>query len=337
MALLVASQPGLAAGAEAAADPITVDTTPIARFDKNSSRSHFGELDYVGGLVFASSDSRLKGVSAIRLGDDGRCFLAVTDNGVWFAGRFRRDATDGLTGIDDAVLAPMLGPDGEPMIGKFAADAESLAIDGDEALVGFERNHRIMAFDHAASPFDSPGRVLPLPLPRRELRNNRGIETLATAPAASPLHGDEIAVTERSIDAEGHLFAAIFGQGSRSGPRGGIFKVRKDEAWDVSDGTFLPAGDLLLLERRYQGPLSGLGIRLRRIAGATIRPGAVVDGPVIASFDLGQEIDNMEGIDAWIDASGATRLTLVSDDNGSFFQRSQILEFTLSNAPASTN
>ena len=74
-----------------AADRITVDTTPIARFDKNSSRTRFGALDYLGGFVFSSADRRLKGVSAISLRDGGNRFLALTDNGVWFAGHLTRD------------------------------------------------------------------------------------------------------------------------------------------------------------------------------------------------------------------------------------------------------
>ena len=326
-------------GAGAAADRIAVDTTPITQFDKSSGRMRFGALDYRGGFVFSSSDSRLKGVSAIRVRDGGERFLALTDNGVWFSGRLTRDPGGRLTGAGETVLAPMLGLNGASMTGKITADSEALAIDGDTALVGFERNHRIMAFAHANAPFDSPGRTLAMPLPRRELRSNRGIEALATSPAKSPLGGAVVAVTERSIDADGNLFAAILGKrgGEGRGTAGGVFKVRKDAIWDVSDGTFLKNGDLLLLERRYQGPLRGLGIRLRRIAGGTIHPGALVDGPVIAAFDLGQEIDNMEGIDAWTDAAGATRLTLVSDDNGSFFQRSLMLEFKLSDEPASTN
>ncbi|MEO9786602.1 MAG: hypothetical protein ABJF67_03210, partial [Aurantimonas coralicida] len=63
----------------------------------------------------------------------------------------------------------------------------------------------------------------------------------------------------------------------------------------------------------------------------------LVDGPVIASFDLGQEIDNMEAIDAWTDDTGATRLTLMSDDNGSYFQRNMVLEFRLAEDEARTH
>ena len=170
---------------------------------------------------------------------------------------------------------------------------------------------------------------IPLPVPRRELRINRGLETIAKSPKSGPLGGTLVTVAERSIDRDGNLFAAIF-----EGRRNGIFKVRRDDGWDVSDGAFLPGGDLLLLERRYQGWMTGLGIRIRRIAGGSIRAGALVDGPVIFQADLSDEIDNMEGLDVWTDASGATRLTMVSDDNGSIFQRNLVLEFRLDEGAA---
>jgi hypothetical protein len=37
----------------------------------------------------------------------------------------------------------------------------------------------------------------------------------------------------------------------------------------------------------------------------------------------------MEGLDAWEGTDGRTHLSLVSDDNGSFFQRNLYLEFRL--------
>ena len=46
--------------------------------------------------------------------------------------------------------------------------------------------------------------------------------------------------------------------------------------------------------------VAGLGIRIRRIALKSVAPGAVVDGPSIFDADLGDEIDNMEGIDAYL-------------------------------------
>ena len=75
--------------------------------------------------------------------------------------------------------------------------------------------------------------------------------------------------------------------------------------------------------------LAGIGIRIRRIALQSVAPGAVVDGPSIFEADLGNEIDNMEGIDAHVTPEGDTVLTMVSDDNFSMIQRTLLLQFTL--------
>jgi len=90
----------------------------------------------------------------------------------------------------------------------------------------------------------------------------------------------------------------------------------------------LPAGDLLVLERKFS-LVDGVGIRIRRIPLAMLAPGAVVDGPSIFEADLGEEIDNMEGIDAHVTPEGDTVLTMVSDDNFSPIQRTLLLQFTL--------
>jgi len=84
---------------------------------------------------------------------------------------------------------------------------------------------------------------------------------------------------------------------------------------------------MLVLERWYQ-PLRGVGMRMRRIAGRDIRPGALVDGQRLIEADLGFEIDNMEGLSVHQE-QGRTILTLISDDNFSFLQRTLLLEFEL--------
>jgi hypothetical protein len=83
-----------------------------------------------------------------------------------------------------------------------------------------------------------------------------------------------------------------------------------------------------VLERKFS-LLSGIGIRIRRIGLSSLAPGAVVDGPSIFDADLGQEIDNMEGIDSHVTPEGDTVLTLISDDNFSLIQRTLLLQFTL--------
>ncbi len=56
---------------------------------------------------------------------------------------------------------------------------------------------------------------------------------------------------------------------------------------------------------------------------------ALVDGQELIFADMGYQVDNMEGLSVHRDASGATVLTLISDDNFSPIQRTLLLLFTL--------
>ena len=85
---------------------------------------------------------------------------------------------------------------------------------------------------------------------------------------------------------------------------------------------------MLILERKFSW-ISGVGIRIRRIALTSVAPGAVVDGPSIFEANLENEVDNMEGIDVHVTPEGETVLTMVSDDNFSMIQRTLLLQFTL--------
>jgi hypothetical protein len=91
----------------------------------------------------------------------------------------------------------------------------------------------------------------------------------------------------------------------------------------------LPGGDILLLERRFSLLRGGIAMRLRRLPLPDIRPGALVDGPVLFEADMGYNIDNMEGISTHRTAAGDLILTMVSDDNFSFLQRTILLQFKL--------
>ncbi|RFC64250.1 hypothetical protein DYI37_07880 [Fulvimarina endophytica] len=323
--LLACLLAGTAEGGATGVLPVTITAQPIAAFDKGSKDTRFGALRFVGGFSFTARGASVGGLSGLVLRHDGRDFLAVSDDGRWLSGRIARDENGVPTGLEEAESAPMLGAGGVPLDGKTDADAEGLARRGaDEILVSFERRPRILAYRGFPRPFASVPETLDQPVPLRELRINKGLEALAVSPEASPLEGAVVTIAEGSIDEAGNLFAGIL-----DGPQQGVFKLRKDERWQASDADFLPGGDLLVLERRYEGFFGGLGTRIRRIAGGDITRGALVDGPVIFEADLGQEIDNLEGLAVWSDASGATRLTLISDDNHSFLQRNLLLEFVL--------
>jgi hypothetical protein len=157
----------------------------------------------------------------------------------------------------------------------------------------------------------------------RALPANRGLEAMVFVPKGLPLAGTLIAVSERGLDAAGNISGFLIG-----GRAPGSFAVKRNSDYDITDAALLPGGDVLLLERRFSWS-SGLAVRIRRIALGGIRPGALVEGPVVFAADLGYEIDNLEGLSVHRVAGGEIVLTLVSDDNFSPLQRTLLLQFTL--------
>jgi hypothetical protein len=217
----------------------------------------------------------------------------------------------------------MLGPDGKPITARGWFDSESIALDGAFVYIGLERVNQLLRYDFSKGFTRSRGEVMPLPPAAKKLPYNKGLEALVMVPKGMSLAGTLIAISERGLDASGNLIAFLIG-----GPAPGQFSVRRTDNFDVSDAVLLPSGDLLILERKFSW-LSGIGIRIRRIALKSVAPNAVVDGPSIFDADMGHEIDNMEGIDAHVTPEGDTVLTMVSDDNFSMLQRTLLLQFTL--------
>jgi hypothetical protein len=302
---------------------IEIRAEPIRAFDvRDPARRQFGLLEFRGGLVLHSSDKNFGGLSAIRVAADGAHFIALTDKGWWFRGRIVYEGTRPRA-IAEAEMAPMLGADGRPLAVGLWFDTESIAEDGGTLYVGIERVHQIVRFNYGKEGLLARGRATAVPKELRSLPANKGLEGLVFVPKGLPLAGTLIAISERGLDAAGDIRAFLIG-----GPSPGAFAVKRSADYDVSDAALLPGGDVLLLERKFSWT-SGLAVRIRRIALGAIRPGAVVDGPVLLEVDLGFEIDNMEGLSVHRMPGGEIVLTLVSDDNFSALQRTLLLQFTL--------
>ena len=302
---------------------IVVNARPIASFDlRDRSLATFGQLRYRSGLQLTSPWRGFGGLSALRVDETGERFVAISDKGAWLTGRIDYRDTE-MTGLSDVETAPMLGPEGRPITARGWYDTEALARDGGAFYVGLERVNQILRFDFARDGLRSLGQPIALPPGLRKLPNNKGLEALVVMPAASPLRGALLAISERGLDAQGNIVGALIG-----GAKPGGLSVRRTEDYDVSDAALLPSGDLLLLERKFSW-LGGIGVRIRRIASVTLLPGAVLDGRTIFEADLGNEIDNLEGLDVHVTAAGDTVLTMISDDNFSLLQRTLLLQFTL--------
>ncbi|WP_439926097.1 esterase-like activity of phytase family protein [Nitrobacter sp. JJSN] len=302
---------------------ITVNARPISSFDlRDRSRTRFGALAFRSGLILTSSFRGFGGLSSLRLDPKGQQFISASDKGTWFTGRIVYRAKE-MTGLADVEAAPMLGADGRPITAHHWFDTESIALDGSLVYVGIERVNRIMRFDFGKGFTRAHGEEVDVPPAIRKLPFNQGLEAMVVVPRDKPLGGTLIAISERGLDAGQNIVAFLIG-----GPSPGQFAIRRTDYFDISDACLLPSGDLLILERKFS-LTGGIGIRIRRIAMKAVAPGALVDGPSIFDADLGQEIDNFEGIDAYANDNGEIVLTLVSDDNFSLIQRTLLLQFTL--------
>ncbi|WP_293807757.1 esterase-like activity of phytase family protein [uncultured Bosea sp.] len=313
--------PGAARAAEQTRFPVGISARPLSAFEpRRPEQRRFGALQFRSGLVLSSGHPRFGGFSGLARLNGGRDLVAVTDRGYWLTAKVA-SSNGKLSGLDEVEMAAILGGSGRPLVRSGLYDTESLCIHDGTAFVGIERKHEIARFDWARDGVEARARPVPVPPEIKRLPRNRGLEALGVIPAG-PLKGALVAIAERSGKENEPTLGAILG-----GPQPGLFKVTRHDGYDITDLAFLPSGDLLVLERWYQ-PLRGVGMRIRRIVGRDIRPGALVDGQRLIEADLGFEIDNMEGLSVHQE-QGRTILTLISDDNFSFLQRTVLLEFEL--------
>ncbi|MBL4891894.1 MAG: esterase-like activity of phytase family protein [Rhizobiaceae bacterium] len=239
----------------------------------------FGKLEFLGGIEIFSDDDNFGGYSGFRFNKNRSDFIAVSDIGFWLTGTLRRE--NGLpVGIKDAVLAPIRDTNGQVVLGKESSDAEALEIVGNQIYVAFERDHRVGVFNLDQPNFTlGKSRALKINFNKLNLRGNKGLETIVSAPPASPLHGQLLMITERSLNKKRDIRAFIYGGGKLQ-----EFSIARTNQFDITDGKFLPNGDLILLERRFT-VATGAALRLRRFKSAAIKPGARLTGETLMFAD----------------------------------------------------
>jgi len=305
------------------ATAIEVRATPLQHFSLSErDRRRFGGLTFRSGLVLQSPYDGFGGFSGLWRSPDGRELVALTDNAQWLSAKVEM-AQGQLSGLTQVVMAPVLGASGQPLRRSRYYDTEGLTIVDGVAYVSIERRHAVVRFDWARNGMLSRAQPVSVPPAASDLPSNSGLEAIGVAPGRSPAAGALVAIAERAGASDEPTLGFIL-----TGPRRGSFEVARSGDYDVTDLAFLPNGDLLLLERRFS-LLRGPAARIRRIRSDSLRPGATLDGNVTFEADAMHEIDNMEGI-ALHRVGGETIVTLISDNNFNSFQRTLLLEFTLS-------
>ncbi|MTI18298.1 twin-arginine translocation pathway signal protein [Rhodobacteraceae bacterium RKSG542] len=332
---------GLAAGAACAvvaltaavlprptyAKPVSVKQHEITHFRIGKPNLHqFGPLLYLGGLEFWSGNDDFGGISGAITLDGGTSVILATDGGYWITADLdQTDSGKPLT-LKNAQIAPMLSKEGKPLHSTPQRDVEALTLrttgNTKHIWASYEGKGGMLVYPFPLTLDDKPEEV-DLPAALKGLGNNKGIEALAAAPADSPLAGAVLLFAERGAGFDSDRPAYIIG-----GEQPGAFTVKRMGNFDVTDATFTPDGDLLILERLFT-LREGLHMRIRRVDPSLIKPGAVIEGEILLAADMGYQIDNMEAITAHKNEHGETIITLLSDDNRFIIQRNLLLRFRL--------
>jgi hypothetical protein len=250
----------------------------------------------------------------------------VSDHGQFVSGQLIYDEQHRPLSLVGVQIDPIQNSKGAALPRAYARDAEALAIimrDGVAAgvRVGFENLTRVADFDLTNGVPHGAAREVTIPKWLTETRTNQTLEAVCIAPAASPVAGSTLLLTEGVIDDDGQHAAYLLGRNDK-----GQLSYQSGTGTDPTDCAFLPNGDLLVLERGIQ--LISFHMRLKRVPAAEVKPGAHMVGETLLE-STGTDIDNMEGVAVHTGPDGTTRITIISDNNFNDWERSLLLEFSL--------
>jgi hypothetical protein len=304
---------------------IAVESIPVPLDPTRPSRDRLGALVYRGGLWLRALDDRARrfgGLSDLRVSADGSRAFVVSDCGEGVTATLSYDAEGRLVRAWDVRVVPL-------EVGTLEGlDSESLVMDEDSLEVGFEGRPKILAY-RKDPPFGGPPRPLPVPQGVARCERNGGLETMAdVGEGRRLLVCEERPFPSRTVPAwigsGGHWTQRDYPLVFEGGWAGAPFRP--------TGAALLPDGDVLVVERRFPP----LGARIVRLTGASLDGTGALHPREIARFEAPLTLDNFEGIDVRLDASGRTLVYLVSDDNNCFKngldpipQRTLLLMFAL--------
>ncbi|MEL7114770.1 MAG: esterase-like activity of phytase family protein [Pseudomonadota bacterium] len=269
-----------------------------------------GALDYIGSYTWTNGAKDFGGFSGLEIAEDGSSFVTVSDGGLIGTGVLRRESGR-IAGVESFQFAPLKDDDGTAL-DRFEFDSEGLALRDDGRIyISFEGVHRVWTY---SSP-SSEGAWMPRHPAFKSLQNNSGLEALAIGP-------------DRAL----YVLPERSGRWTRPFPvyryRGGDWQQpfsipRRDKFLPVG-ADFGPDGRFYLLERHFTG-VFGFMTRIRSFE---INGDRIGDERILLTTRAGRH-DNLEGIALWRAADQSIRLTMISDNNYRFLQRTEFVEYRL--------
>lgn len=272
-----------------------------------------GDLIFLAAWELGSGNRDFGGISALTALPGGR-FVGVSDAGTLVG--------FGLTN-DDRTDRPFIAPLPESHgLGKTYADRDSEGIsfdaDSGQFWVSYEAKHAIRRFSRSFAR--SNGMVRPAEM--QGWSANKGAESIIR------LRDGRFVVIAESLDPDTHQALIFSGDPVEPGTGISKFSYRPPAGYRVTDGTMLPDGRLLILNRSIGFP-KGFAAKLAVIDPAVVKSGATVAGKVIATLAAPLLVDNMEGV-AITREGNDTIIWLISDNNFNIWQRTLLMKFRLS-------
>lgn len=253
------------------------------------------------------------GFSGIEISEDGTDIVVMSDRSHFGRARLRRSAGE-IVDVELIDQERMLDVWGRPPKGLLR-DAEGLAQIGvGPYYVSFEGQGRLEAFE---SP-GGKGKAIKAGRVFEKMKPNGGMEALA-------LDGQGRLYTLAEEPVGDPKVAQVFRFDGRkwSTP----FHISRSDVFKPVGADFGPDGRFYLLERGFNG--IAFRSRVRRF---TIGPDGFTDETVLFTTISGMH-DNLEGLTVWKDSNGLIRLTMISDDNFRFVQRTEVVEYVVPKSP----
>ncbi len=273
-----------------------------------------GPLTFLNAWELGSGNNDFGGISSLAALPDGR-FIGLSDAGTVIG--------FGLAGDDKTdrpFIAPLLTPVGRS--DKYL-DRDTEGITYDPATgrfwISYEGRHAIRRFTPALARSD--GKITPAPM--RKWSSNKGAETIVR------LTDGRFLVLSESADMPGGGYMGLIFSGDpvEPGTQSHIFTYRPPDGYMPTDGTQLPDGRLLILNRRISFP-AGFAAKLVMLDPTFIQKNAAVSGIEIVTLATPLLSDNMEGITT-TQENGRTIIWMISDNNFNAWQRTILMKFAL--------
>ena len=309
---------------------ISVSADPIILNNSSPEQRKFGKLIWKGGVQLRSESPFFGGFSGLVIDPKGEKIVSISDSGIWLSGTI--SYTSGHpTGLENVRIGPLSNRKGKPFSKNRDRDAEAITLyrgnlDKGSALIAFERNTRIAQFPIRNQQIGTQKKLLRLNKSLRRLSTNNGIEALSYY-SEGINRGKLIVFPERLLEPKEFLNGWLV-----DGKKQRRLRVRRLRGFDITDVAALPEGGALLLERRFRYS-EGIKMRIRQLSANEINRDKRLDGQILFEADDSFNIDNMEGIAVHKSRNNETIVTLISDDNFNFFQRTLLMQFKL---PANT-